>query len=134
MRDAAKRSENKIMAGLDERARHARCSTRHEECHVTTKTGQYEFTTECGICGRSWVTVDKGDWHQPINTIGATVTDDRKASETIGERFLRREMWDCDECQKEFELGAAWFEQFSGICCPHCKSTRIGPRRNETVQ
>lgn len=59
---------------------------------------------------------------------------DAKASETIGERFLRREVWDCDECQKEFDLGAAMFDQFSGLCCPHCKSRRVGPRRNETVQ
>ena len=80
MRDAAKRSESKIMAGLDERARHARCSTRHEECHVTTKTGQYEFTTECGICGRSWVTVDKGDWHQPIKATTRMANQDEESS------------------------------------------------------
>lgn len=54
---------------------------------------------------------------------------DTKRRETIGESFLRRERWDCDECEAEFELGDAFFEH--GIVCPKCKSGRsIGPKRD----
>jgi hypothetical protein len=56
-----------------------------------------------------------------------------KMRETIGERFLRREVWDCDECSMEFELGAAWFDPMHGIVCPKCKSGRVGPKRDTAV-
>jgi len=51
--------------------------------------------------------------------------------ETIGEAFLSRERWDCDECQAEFELGDVVFDHLSGLSCPHCKSARIGPKRDQ---
>ena len=57
-----------------------------------------------------------------------------KRSETIGERYLRREKWDCDECEARFDLGDAWFDPFSGIVCPKCKSARVGPERDTPVQ
>ena len=56
-----------------------------------------------------------------------------KKLETIGEKFLRREPWDCDECTSVFELGAAWFDPNFGIVCPHCKSARVGPKRDQAV-
>lgn len=61
------------------------------------------------------------------------MSEDKKRTETIGEKFLRRELWDCDECAAEFELGAAWFEPAFGIVCPKCKSARVGPKRDVAV-
>lgn len=55
-----------------------------------------------------------------------------KIGETIGEQFLRREAWSCDDCLHEFELGAAWYDPRSGIGCPKCKSWHIGPKRDLT--
>lgn len=54
-------------------------------------------------------------------------------NETIGERYLRREKWDCDECKAEFELGETLFDQFAGIICPKCGSQRVGPKRDHAV-
>lgn len=52
----------------------------------------------------------------------------RSKGEVIGEQFLRREPWTCDDCSAEFEIGAAWFDARSGIVCPKCKSFHIGPK------
>ncbi len=54
---------------------------------------------------------------------------DRKKHETIGEHYLRRELWTCDNCMAEFELGDTLFDQYAGIVCPKCKSRYVGPKR-----
>lgn len=58
-----------LVDGLKSAARHARCENDHVESHVTTKTGERTFTTECGICGHSWTTEDRGSWHKPIRVV-----------------------------------------------------------------
>lgn len=61
-----------IISGLKDAVRHARCTNRHVEHHVTTKTSEREFTTECMKCGHSWITEDRGDWHKPIRVVRPT--------------------------------------------------------------
>ena len=47
----------------------------------------------------------------------------------IGEHFSQYEPWDCDDCDWQFDLAAAWFDPGFGIVCPQCKSRSIGPVR-----
>ena len=56
----------KIIEGLKESVRYARCQNRHVESHVTTKTGEHEFTVECQKCGLSWVIEDRDEGFQVI--------------------------------------------------------------------
>ena len=55
-----------------------------------------------------------------------------KVRETIGESFLRREPWTCDDCLSEFELGAVVVAS-DGFLCPKCGSKHIGPKRDQAA-
>jgi hypothetical protein len=54
-------AKSKIIEGLKQAVRHARCANRHVPSHVTTKTDDHEWTTECMKCGHSWTYEDRAD-------------------------------------------------------------------------
>ena len=60
---------NKIITGLKDALRHARCVNRHVESHVTTKTAEREYTTECIACGHSWTERVKYDGLEAIRVV-----------------------------------------------------------------
>lgn len=59
----------KILRGLREANHHAICFNQHRQHHITTKTGEHEFTVECSECGSKWTEEDRGDWHKHIHIV-----------------------------------------------------------------
>jgi peptide subunit release factor 1 (eRF1) len=51
----------KIIEGLEEALRHIRCSKRHVESHVTTKSADCKWKTTCMKCGHSWTEETRDD-------------------------------------------------------------------------
>lgn len=49
----------KIINGLKEALRHARCVNRHVESHITTKIADGKWKTECMECRHSWTEEDR---------------------------------------------------------------------------
>jgi hypothetical protein len=59
----------KIIEGLKEALRHARCVNRHVESHVTTKIAEHTWKTECMKCRYSWTREERHDGLEVIRPV-----------------------------------------------------------------
>lgn len=59
-------AKSRIIDGLREAVRHARCANRHVEHHVTTEITDRERVIKCMKCGHEWREQDRDGISQPF--------------------------------------------------------------------
>jgi ribosomal protein L37AE/L43A len=56
-----------------------------------------------------------------------------RRSEVLGITYLTREVWSCEDCADEWELGKTPSDGY-WPCCPTCRSRMIGPSPKQATQ